>query len=449
MSTKLNISKIIREAINQPSILIGDSLKPIYPTLKNSDGTYEADPAYAQRVSKGFINSPTNIRKIFITHKKVYMEYYAPAGVPNNYSYKCIKSLENTELSSIITETSMGMQSNIKLIGDNNMMSFAPPKYEADGSVNNLLTHPFYLNNVEEVYFDWILLLSPDMQQAFSAITGVPMNSEILFAMCRDASGLPSQDNNIFYNIIAPTDKDSFKRLKTVAFIQNLDQALDTYIREDQNSSKHYYSWGPFKYIKSIEKTEESEEFIKYYSQTWFDHYKHLCSVAIGYNTNINNATNTEFTLKDNQYVFDKKVLKDRYEIFKLYFGASTLKKFGDTSLDSSTTSETDVNKNSSAIPLSGPTENTNSESTSNDAEPSEIDKELEGFKNKQVGSIEEVSNIVDKSFREKSMNTTKAFWFVLTSLRYNFGFSDQSERAFLLKTISDSNRDNAKKILG
>lgn len=187
------------------------------------------------KLKSKYMNSPTNIRRVWLTHKRVMVEYYA-APIVNGTSVGELSKIR--ELKSInidgkkysvydIAETIYKYRT--AEVSQRTLAKLEDIKLP--GRVLQALTHPYTLNNLEEVYIDWASLLTEDAE------TILAQNNFNLMYILETILGGGNINTNpvntdIPLRLLVGPDKtqlsSSYKRLKKVVFISNLDEVITT-----------------------------------------------------------------------------------------------------------------------------------------------------------------------------------------------------------------------------
>ena len=208
---KFNLDNIIGKCVHRPIASKDPDKMPLY---KRNDGIFNADGSVGTRsdawlkASEHIYSSPNNIRRVFITYKGVYVHYYRPIVGDSSketakfYSYDSInsdfkplelrESILRGDFTDIVTKSGFGA-------------------FKGQWSCTN----------VEEIYFDWTLLLSSELQQL-----GL---GNLLVHMCKTGtSGI--QDGSILMSLftkfcLKPGENISrtFPRLKIIGYVSELE----------------------------------------------------------------------------------------------------------------------------------------------------------------------------------------------------------------------------------
>ena len=283
--------------------------------IKEGNTKAEQDSRY-QKISQHTYNSPTNIRRLFITGSRVIVHYYTPFIIKGE---KHNSYIIDTKLNS----DSVGLQSNYEvsnlyevikhiLSEKNEMMEYQmnklqdpkakePTTYRLEGNVLKVLSSTYACNNIEEVYFDYTALFSEELKPYFTDILSTCgsslFNSTSFNLVKMDKLLQVFAQFNTGGNISAV--KAKFPRLRNIGMISNLNAILD------HNSQKQHCE-----FIKNAKDT-----------RTWFDVNRQLIeasrSTVLLCNVTPGNKPNLEFNTKEAQYKFDKEVLKGAVDKYK------------------------------------------------------------------------------------------------------------------------------------
>lgn len=352
----ISLSSMINSEIHRPRTKSGFVL---YPKIKNYTGVNEggelatkaeADPVYQNSVGRNY-NSPTNIKRIFITAKRVTVEYHTgpiKAGVSGDRWATTLIKDSNTGLSLYEIAEKIATYDHDRHIyavdSSINSKAVAPTQYVVSGTFN-IGNHPYACSNVEEIYFDWGVLLSAEVAPYFNELLHGATPADIANTFATFSSSVVTESNmpiNLFAAQSAGGSKDlrkKYPRLREITFISNLD---DIIISPD---------------VKGYLTTVEDEKLGKPYC-TWYELNKELiassntCTIRGNMTAEVKNPL-PDFVVKSNQYLFDEDKL-DAYA--KAY-----------------------ADKITSLIRQSkyGSTEEVSGETTATDFEMSEIEKRL------------------------------------------------------------------------
>jgi hypothetical protein len=189
--------------------------------------------------SKSNYNSPRNIKRIFITCKSVTVEYHTGpilSGKPGQrWARTAVKdpasgmSLYDIALKIINYNEDMHKYNMERAINKGAQM---PNEYVIEGKFN-FATYPYTCSNVEEIYFDWSVLLSQEISKDCSDLTRGNSPAQI----ARTFINYPTQsifNNQLMINLFKSQSvgahedvRKKFPRLREITFISNLDQIIN------------------------------------------------------------------------------------------------------------------------------------------------------------------------------------------------------------------------------
>lgn len=296
-----NIDSIIAQAINSPKV---DGI-PLYSRVdggtENSFITGKGKSDRWEKKALSSYNSPTNVRKVFISGKYVAVQTYKPSIVDTKPSAKgCWNVFElkdGNNLIECVTSSLNYQQAMNKYYMEKNLdpKAKAPDRITLKGTGLGAISSPWVFSNVEEVYFDWTLLASETYRNAAIGC------EELLTAYINGKRGyVPGNmalDMFVMANSCNIKDiRNRFPRLRCVGLISELGSILGA----DYDKGKTG--------IESIKdsvilwsKLEKNIELIK----------KSNSLIVIN---QINDGTplyNTNFSLRENIYRYDRDVLKE------------------------------------------------------------------------------------------------------------------------------------------
>lgn len=226
---KISLDKTLQDRIHGPRVdgLILYGKVPEYKAANKSE-ELELSSAKYIKASETTYNSPRNIRRVFITHSQVVVQYYMPyivKGKPKNDTW-ITKSIRDLGLKNIVETIIQNRAYAVNGIGQTLQV-------ELTGTGLSALFNPYVCSNIEEIYFDYTLLVtdinSVIIQSDYSNIYGRLVNNQVsmeqsmlpyeLFINAVNRHGNKVDEENI---------KTRFPRLRTIAFISNLDRILES-----------------------------------------------------------------------------------------------------------------------------------------------------------------------------------------------------------------------------
>lgn len=276
----INLSSMLIKHVNKPCIK--DSNIVLYTHIAGYEGELLGSDveisknAKLMEIGQRNYSSPTNIRRVFITSNKVLVQTYKPiikSGKPDVNGCWNVSSLE---------------KENIKDIFINN------EKERFTGNILKVFSKPWVISNIEEIYIDWTLLISDDIQNRF------PEAAQLLQSIINNSGGrLIKSDlpQRIFEDANGGNIKsirERYPRLKCISMISNLEQVINSqFDKSKSNGSTEDFSmlWIESETNKELVKKSNSVVIIN----TLFD--------DIG-------RVNRNFAIRDGVYKFDAEVLK-------------------------------------------------------------------------------------------------------------------------------------------
>lgn len=286
-------SKILRDSIHFPFVKgteerNGTSRQVTIPLYKYADNVSQVElgddtdalritafPEYRSNINAKY-NSPKNVKKLFISGSKVYVQYHIP--VPG-----CNTTFHSGEL---VTSTGKNLfevaANKVKVlkagsgavpVGDN-----TPIDYRLEASMFKAIFNTWVFSNIEEVYWDWTALIDNGL-----ALDLLPNVHDILdlFEFAKNTRNLPEpvykESAELKGEIIklnkgnSASIRDRYPRLRVAAIIANLDDLLRT---SDFNPGVRQYkgneAWNG-----------DIKEAYKKLTKTWLDTNINKCSYVI------------------------------------------------------------------------------------------------------------------------------------------------------------------------
>lgn len=322
---KINYNSRITACMHRP-VTNGANKYVLYPKIKDFKGTVEGstlaeqDAEYQQK-SQSYSNSPTNIRQLFITGKRVYTYLYKAIQTPANkdissfmktYEDYCKDKSEENDMTEIAKKvlkykefranpSAIAMS---KAIGEKE-----PDQYIVEGNILGAIANPYTCNNIEEIYLDWTIFLSTDpiVQQSFDNQFTSPEG--ILTFMQGNYSGqeinYSKQIMNLFKQTCMGGVKDlrkRFPRLKMIAIISKLDDLITS------NNTLMIHSL--------VSETDSNNK--DKYGKTWYElnRKRIAASGSLCFICPIGGSNKDIFEIKDNHYRFDRDYLKPEVDSF-------------------------------------------------------------------------------------------------------------------------------------
>lgn len=292
----ISLNSLYKKAMHRPSTKDGFTL---YTKTEGYNGTMEGESSADKsedykRMSSIHYNSPTNIRKVFITGKGITVQYYTPF-----ISTKQVPRWNHVALEKDLFKIA---EKKLTYNDDKNMYEYSkianekvsePIKYKVAGNGIGIFANPWVCNNIEEIYFDWTMLISDDVGPYFQEfatrewytnfITGQYGPQEIqnynalkAFFMQFNSGGIREL-------------RRRFPRLKVIAMISKLEDVLNH---------------------PSMQKVDLEFSSLEESTKTWYAVNRELVAASgsvvlhIGLEQDLEKP-NKNFTVKSNQYKFD------------------------------------------------------------------------------------------------------------------------------------------------
>lgn len=246
---KVNVNQLVYKELHRPKVDdLGKSF-PIYTKVdsykRNREDTLaESSHKYIAK-SKTHYNSANNIRKLYITHNTLYIEYYKSPGIANAKLTSGVQVKLDTDILSVLPDileyrnklVAYQMERNIdpKVKG--------PDNYILEGNLIGVVNQLYTCSNIEEIYFDWSFLFTQDIQTALAScglemFTGEGALRQFLSSSVN--GGIVKNDiwkkwfmQTAFYDSeklkLAKSSqyfRDKYPRLKIIAMVSNLDNIL-------------------------------------------------------------------------------------------------------------------------------------------------------------------------------------------------------------------------------
>ena len=213
----INISELVGKLIHTP-LIFNDNDEEMAMYVKIKDKTQ--DTKYRENMAKA-MNSPNNIRRVFLTYSGVTVNWYVPY-IENKRQLRILtKSFHfNESLDSTASEIlTAGLNDNGEC------------QSKIVGSPFSLINNLYDCSNIEELYFDWTYALSDGCIDAFKEIANDNSLDRYEFInSIRYSQSFKELKTNHFRNIVELTLgenwKERFPRLHQVGVISNLDSVL-------------------------------------------------------------------------------------------------------------------------------------------------------------------------------------------------------------------------------
>lgn len=327
-NVSVNLNAAINKAMHRPITKNGEyTLYTKFGDSSSVESTQmteaEKDAEFIEK-SKSNFNSPTNIRRVFVTHNKVYVHYYCPYIVNNSPCGKYTSEVELIpvpgnksttlyEIASSMAEFSEINQAFKTQGGRAASTVFAEQGrkiYKTSGTMINILSSYYACNNIEELYFDWTLLMSNDLEAYLPVTHRITANRAVLNNWTHSDSYKQNYDNfmlELMCQILDLRTKEDilkkFPRLKAIGIISNLADIMKNPavingngLLQNRTDTK---AW-----------LEVNSELIQ----------RSNSIVQISFLQQQLSKPNYTFKIKDQQYKFDHDYLKDYVDKYKKAF---------------------------------------------------------------------------------------------------------------------------------
>lgn len=315
---KTNYNKEILFALHRPRTKTGF---PLYTKVADYGGSTDAystqaeqDEIYKRECQTKF-NSPTNIRRVFITYKNITVEYYAKSNAVDRTSTRAYEVSIKEVIENIMKNNQRMMEYREEKVI--NRGAKEPDIYSLCGDVIGVISNPYTCNNIEEIYVDWSVLLCDEVKPYFQNFA----TDEAIRAFMTGTSkpGEIRNDTMLKYFTAfnsggAKDISTRFPRLRVIGFISNLSDVISAEITLKSKSAFSIHSALSFNPDKESVKRE-----IGFKCPTWYGVVKQSgllekssCIISV---INIK-LPNTNFIVKDNQYKFDRDILKERVDAY-------------------------------------------------------------------------------------------------------------------------------------
>lgn len=268
--TAVNLTKMVAQCIHTPRNK--ETGEPAYIRSEIIEDSMDT--------SKIVCNSPNNIRRVFITHNKVYVNmFHVPSGAGG---FK--KTISRT------------LPVDLKNVADAKVNGIMFDTYSITQTGLGAFVYKWIASNIEEIYFDYGILLSPEV----SNIAGMDLFNK--YAM----QGTQGVDGKWVAELFRRTCgknvanmETRFPRLRCIAYVSNLEEVLASL-------------GGNI----GLEKLDDSIEGLK---KTWFEVSKDTINslsvknpnqtVAYWMNTKLYGKPMVKYFGQDGVYLYDKIVL--------------------------------------------------------------------------------------------------------------------------------------------
>ena len=311
---KINYNNKIATCMHRP--VTGTNKYVLYPKVKDFTGEIEGstlaekDPEYI-KMSQIWGNSPTNIRQVFITGRRVYTYLYSSIQsnnkVNNQGSFEKTYEGDDNDMFEIAHKfleyerfkRNPSMAAMSKITGDKE-----PNQYIVEGNILGAIANPYTCNNIEEIYLDWTIFLSRDpyIKQCFGDRYTSCSAIESFLNGNYNSEEIDMTKNiiNLFASACMGNTKNLRKRFPKLKFIAIVSK-LDDLIKDSSN-------------IKPVHllKSELNAQYKDRVDKTWYELNRSRISASgsLCLTCKISGASKSAFVIKDNHYRFDREVLK-------------------------------------------------------------------------------------------------------------------------------------------
>ena len=244
----INLNNKYKELIHKPSI----NDKPLYAKVEGYSGEQdEVDIAINKDyeiASKVAYNSPSNIKRLFLTSSGAVVEYHTPYIMNTKKAYHKKVSFNKFD-DDIVEMAKRWLSYDIDMRnypGEKvlNPEAKKPEQYRFNGNGLGVTYKPWVTPNIEEIYFDWTIFLSeevwtyvynhPEFRQIidskFQGSQKVFIDTMVNNRINKGSWGTEgSTPIDLFYYCSNHNVKDlrnRYPRLKTVSFVSNLDTIM-------------------------------------------------------------------------------------------------------------------------------------------------------------------------------------------------------------------------------
>lgn len=296
----IQLGQLYREKVHRPRTKDNSKAyyvpKSTYAKLSADEQTLLKDKEYMSQCSYK-LNSPTNIRRVWIAASGVVVEYYASPKIGRDKSGKALdgdlcgfrrididlkqKALEYVNFNSL-TPSQRAFSKDL------------PAEIRFKGRAFTALTHPYTLNNIEEIYVDWSCLIGED-NEPLLAKAGLSQMQILQTYVSGNRLGQSQAYCELlpFMFTGGQPNTKNYRRLKNIVMISGLDKVINQIpltVNKFKISNAEIKSTPWYK----------SEAAMQLIANTDSDIWKYEIQNTTNKNTDIQN-----FIIKDSQYVFD------------------------------------------------------------------------------------------------------------------------------------------------
>lgn len=304
--------------VNNQFTVKNDNLNKMGFTVLDGDG--QVDATEVVKATRSYMNSPGNIRRLYFTYRGIVVLYYTSfieKGQRSNRGHWVARSFPSgLDLKEVFFKM-LSYQSDYnryRMEKQVNKNAKEPTKYTIIGSLLRRIDSPWMLSNVEEVYFDWVGLLSSEQGTTITPDRSFPNKYNIIYNILNGkvppqiASTLDFVQTLMTATVLGPSGgvrgRGIYPRLRTITFVSNLgDLLFDPSIPIDKVDSEF---------------TDVSKAGVMWYrSPQNVEIFKRTGSVVWYYDiTKDLKVRNKNFSKKPGIYLFDEKYLSPVFDSY-------------------------------------------------------------------------------------------------------------------------------------
>lgn len=222
--TSINLGTLYGTYANVPKMNNSENKSPLYAISDNSEASeikeLNRDTDWVNACVNSY-NSPTNVKKLFITSDQIVDIFYTPFITKGQKTTEgCYRLRKVSDINDAINDIIKYEQSRC---GDLAYSQKVEQNYKLTGKALSFLTTPWVLSNIEEVYIDLSCMFTENM------INTVGANNVIRVYQSKNAQVLSKNISNII-EFISGTNIDmltkQLQRLKVIGIIPNLNELI-------------------------------------------------------------------------------------------------------------------------------------------------------------------------------------------------------------------------------
>ena len=296
---KINLDTVVWNRVHYPLVDGKPLFRRVDGGIDTVYGMSSSVSAKWEQMTNECYNSPDNVRKVIITSEYILVEYYRPFGGT--------KAPLNKLLFNKMSMAKYGI--------DNLIQSSLADRRRVDSLVQvsgtglGGLIKPWVCSNIEEIYFDHSILISPEVSAVCGNIIekiGADISNTTLLDIALKVRNIPVQAvEQIFkYSCLKGVEsvRDRFPRLKAVGYVDGLHGIYEAYYRDRKRVSA----------IDAISSNLYTDTFIHEYAKDK--------RASVWRLTDIPNM-NDKFSIKENIYIYDNEILSKYAEGVKIEIG--------------------------------------------------------------------------------------------------------------------------------